>query len=170
MHLQAAPAVSFQLWASTLTSTVSRPTLCSDLIFSDEFYMADQPERLQSQCESWMKSIQNCFIQLLGQLKISVFLSGHYDFFLLHPNQNQSTFIEQQGFFKILMITLVSRKFLVCLYHQDLWEIPENTKFFHQLKLTYSIPVFSATLNELENKLKQFANFQECVQNLDKDG
>ena len=44
MHLQAAPAVSFQLWASTLTSTVSRPTLCSDLIFSDEFYMSDQPE------------------------------------------------------------------------------------------------------------------------------
>ena len=57
MHLQAAPAVSFQLWASTLTSTVSRPTLCSDLIFSDEFYMADQPERLQNYCESWMKSI-----------------------------------------------------------------------------------------------------------------
>ena len=48
MHLQAAPAVSFQLWASTLTSTVSRPTLCSDLIFSDEFYMADHPERLQN--------------------------------------------------------------------------------------------------------------------------
>ena len=55
--------------------------------------------------------------------KLSFFESAILDFFfqkkiffLLHPNENQSTFIGQQGFFKILMITLVSRNFLVCLY------------------------------------------------------
>ena len=29
----------------------------------------------------------------LGELKISVFWVGHFNFFLLHPNENQSTFI-----------------------------------------------------------------------------
>ena len=37
-------------------------------------------------------------------------------FFLLHSHENQSTFIGQQGWAKILMITLISSKFLVCLY------------------------------------------------------
>ena len=61
--------------------------------------------------------------QLLGVVeKLSFFESAilkffcKKNFFLLHSYQNQSTFMGQQGFFKILMITLVSRKFLVCLY------------------------------------------------------
>ena len=62
--------------------------------------------------------------QLLGVVeKLSFFESAILKFFLqkkkkilLNSHQNQSTFIQQQGFFKILMITLVSRKFLVCLY------------------------------------------------------
>ena len=60
--------------------------------------------------------------QLLGVVeKLSFFESAILNFFckkkiLLHSHQNQSTFKGQQGFFKILMITLVSRKFLVCLY------------------------------------------------------
>ena len=32
--------------------------------------------------------------------------------FLLHPHENQSKFLGQQGWIEILMITLVSRKFL----------------------------------------------------------
>ena len=36
--------------------------------------------------------------------------------FLLHSHVNQLTFIGQQGRVKILMITLVSKKILVCLY------------------------------------------------------
>ena len=63
--------------------------------------------------------------QLLGVVeKLSFFESAILKFsckffsffFLLHSYQNQSTFMGQQGFFKILMITLVSRKFLVYLY------------------------------------------------------
>ena len=37
-------------------------------------------------------------------------------FFLLHSHDNQSTFLGQQGWVEILMITLVSSKLLVCPY------------------------------------------------------
>ena len=48
--------------------------------------------------------------------KLSFFESAILNFFLLHSHKNQSKFIGQQGRAKILMITLISRKFLVCLY------------------------------------------------------
>ena len=55
--------------------------------------------------------------QLLGVVeKLSFFESAILNFFLLHSHQNQFTFMGQQGFLKILMIILVSIKFLVCLY------------------------------------------------------
>ena len=48
--------------------------------------------------------------------KLSFFESAILNFFLLHSHKNQSKFIGQQGRAKILMITLISRKFVVCLY------------------------------------------------------
>ena len=51
----------------------------------------------------------------LWELKNSVFWVGHFELFkkmsLLNPNKNQLKFFEQQGWVKILMITLVSSKF-----------------------------------------------------------
>jgi hypothetical protein len=50
----------------------------------------------------------------LAELENEIFLVGHFDFFfqniffLLHSHENKSKFIREQGFFEILMITLVS--------------------------------------------------------------
>ena len=61
-------------------------------------------------------------------------------FFLLHSYENQSTFIGQQGWAKILMTTLISRKFLVCLYFCNTVYVPP---FQHILckQLTLSIGI-----------------------------
>ena len=61
--------------------------------------------------------------QLLTKLKNSVFLSRPFwiffskkkKFFLLHSHENMPKFIGKQGFFEILMITLVSSPNNTCL-------------------------------------------------------
>ena len=114
--------------------------------------------------------------QLLGVVeKLSFFESAilkffcKKNFFLLHSYQNQSTFKGQQGFFKILMITLVSRKFLVCLYFcntvyvaiksKQNWEILFQIflAFLENLKCTPQTPIKQSIIMYANTAAKKIA-------------
>ena len=110
MHFLCFQAV-FELMSDSLTAIQVRPNQCPS---HQSILLTPEP----------LHEILAVIAQLLGVVeKLSFFESAILIFFckkkkifLLHSYLNQSTFMVQQVFFKSLMITLVSRKFLVCLY------------------------------------------------------
>ena len=78
---------------------------------------------------AWFQNTRCGLIQNRNQNHLICAVVFHFVFdFLLRPNENYSIFIGQQGFFKILMITLISRK-IRGVYRNMRNTVPQSTRF-----------------------------------------